>query len=72
MRTIGVATNNLGLFLKGGGKYDEAIAKFKASIELLVKANDRANEAIGAPQSRQHLRSRRPIFPPRRIATGKR
>jgi len=44
-RTIGVATNNLGLFLKADGKYDEAIAKFKASIELLVKAGDRANEA---------------------------
>ena len=45
MRTIGVATNNLGLFMKGGGKYKDAIAKFQASIDLLVKAKDRANEA---------------------------
>ena len=46
IRIIGVATNNLGLFMKGGGKYKEAIAKFQASIEMLVKAKDRANEAI--------------------------
>jgi tetratricopeptide (TPR) repeat protein/CHAT domain-containing protein len=44
-RTIGVATNNLGLFMKGGGKYKEAIAKFQSSIDLLVTAKDRANEA---------------------------
>jgi tetratricopeptide (TPR) repeat protein/CHAT domain-containing protein len=46
IRTIGVATNNLGLFMKGGEKYKEAIEKFQASIEMLVKAKDRANEAI--------------------------
>ena len=45
MRVIGVATNNLGLYLKAGGKYKEAIEKFQASIDLLVKAGDRANEA---------------------------
>ena len=44
-RTIGVATNNLGLFLKADGKYNEAIEKFQASLELLKKAGDRANEA---------------------------
>ena len=44
-RTIGVATNNLGLFLKAGAKYKEAVEKFQDSIALLQKAKDRPNEA---------------------------